>query len=79
MSEAAGTALELMDAKTISIEGLAWMCVVLAKLQSWLERIRKVNFYGAPLAPEAEQRLHDCTARLEGNAHLLEQILSILD
>jgi hypothetical protein len=42
--------------------------VDLKKLQSWLERIRKLDFYGASLAPEAEQRLHDCTARLESYA-----------
>lgn len=42
--------------------------VDLKKLQSWFERIRKLDFYGASLASEAEQRLHDCTARLESYA-----------
>ena len=30
----------------------------LKKLQSWLEKIRKLDFYGATLAAEAQQRLH---------------------
>lgn len=42
--------------------------VDLKKLQSWLEKIRKLDFYGAPLATQAEQRLQDCEALLEGYA-----------
>ena len=39
--------------------------VDLKKLQSWLGKIRKLDFYGATLAVEAEQRLRDCEALLE--------------
>ncbi|MBM2766749.1 Chromate resistance protein ChrB [Burkholderia anthina] len=42
--------------------------VDLKKLQSWFEKIRKLDFYGAPLATEAEERLHHCEARLEAYA-----------
>jgi hypothetical protein len=42
--------------------------VDLKKLQSWLEKIRKLDFYGAPLAAQTEQRLQDCEALLEGYA-----------
>ncbi len=37
----------------------------LKKLQTWLEKIRKLDFYGAPLAAEAEQRLQACAALLD--------------
>ncbi len=40
----------------------------LKKLQSWLEKIRKLDFYGAPLADEAAQRLKNCEALLDGYA-----------
>lgn len=39
--------------------------VDLKKLQSWLEKIRKLDFYGAPLGVEAEHRLQGCTALLD--------------
>jgi hypothetical protein len=39
--------------------------VDLKKLQSWLGKIRKLDFYGATLAVEAGQRLRDCEALLE--------------
>jgi hypothetical protein len=39
--------------------------VDLKKLQSWLAKIRKLDFYGATLAVEAEKRLQDCEALLE--------------
>ncbi|WP_175836094.1 Chromate resistance protein ChrB [Burkholderia multivorans] len=42
--------------------------VDLKKLQSWFEKIRKLDFYGAPLATEAEERLHHCEVRLEAYA-----------
>ncbi|KWF20816.1 Chromate resistance protein ChrB [Burkholderia pseudomultivorans] len=42
--------------------------VDLKKLQSWFEKIRKLDFYGAPLAAEAGERLRECEARLEGYA-----------
>jgi len=35
------------------------------KLQSWLGKIRKLDFYGATLAAEAEKRLRNCEALLE--------------
>jgi hypothetical protein len=39
--------------------------VDLKKLQSWLEKIRKLDFYGATLALESEQRLKACEALLD--------------
>ena len=42
--------------------------VDLKKLQIWLERIRKLDFYGASLATEAQQRLHACRTMLENYA-----------
>lgn len=39
--------------------------VDLKKLQSWLEKIRKLDFYGATLATEADQRLQACEALLD--------------
>ncbi len=40
----------------------------LKKLQTWLEKIRKLDFYGADLAEEAERRLAECEALLDGYA-----------
>ncbi len=40
----------------------------LKKLQGWLEKIKKLDFYGAPLAPEAEKKLKNCEALLESYA-----------
>ncbi|MCK9510528.1 MAG: ChrB domain-containing protein [Pigmentiphaga sp.] len=40
----------------------------LKKLQGWLEKIRKLDFYGAALADEAAARLRDCEAVLEAYA-----------
>jgi hypothetical protein len=42
--------------------------VDLKKLQSWLAKIRKLDFYEATLAGDAEQRLRDCEALLDGYA-----------
>jgi len=42
--------------------------VDLKKLETWLEKIRKLDFYGAALAAEAEQRLRDCEALLDAYA-----------
>jgi len=42
--------------------------VDLKKLQSWLEKIRKLGFCGANLASEAQQRLQGCEALLESYA-----------
>ncbi len=41
------------------------------KLQSWLEKIRKLDFYRAPVGAEAEQRLQACEAVLEAYRDLL--------
>jgi hypothetical protein len=38
------------------------------KLQSWLEKIRKLDFYGATLAAEAGRRLEDCETLLDAYA-----------
>lgn len=40
----------------------------LKKLQGWLEKIRKLDFYGAPLAEEAAERLRACEAQLDAYA-----------
>lgn len=42
--------------------------VDLKKLQSWLEKIRKLDFYGAMLAEEAAQRLQTCEVLLDAYA-----------
>lgn len=42
--------------------------VDLKKLQGWLEKIHKLDFYGAPLAVEAATRLQACEALLEAYA-----------
>lgn len=42
--------------------------VDLKKLQTWLERIRKLDFYGASLAIESQERLSTCVALLEDYA-----------
>ena len=42
--------------------------VDLKKLQGWLDKIKKLDFYGAPLRPEAEERLKACEALLEAYA-----------
>ena len=39
--------------------------VDLKKLQGWLEKIKKLDFYGAPLRAEAEERLKACEGLLE--------------
>jgi len=39
--------------------------VDLKKLQSWLEKIRKLDFYDATLAQKAQQRLHACEVLLD--------------
>jgi hypothetical protein len=42
--------------------------VDLKKLQGWLDKIRKLDFYGASLRAEAEQRLKGCEAVLDAYA-----------
>ena len=42
--------------------------VDLKKLQGWLEKIRKLDFYGAPLRAEAEERLRACETLLDAYA-----------
>ncbi|MGS0895942.1 Chromate resistance protein ChrB [Burkholderia stagnalis] len=42
--------------------------VDLKKLQSWFEKIRKLDFYDAQSATEAEARLHNCETLLEAYA-----------
>ncbi len=42
--------------------------VDLKKLQSWLEKIRKLDFYGATLATDSEKRLQACEALLDAYA-----------
>lgn len=38
----------------------------LEKLKGWLSKIRKLDFYKAPLSAEADARLEHCVALLEG-------------
>jgi hypothetical protein len=45
--------------------------VDLKKLLSWQEKIRKLDFYGATLATEAEQRLQACEALIDAYAQRL--------
>lgn len=40
----------------------------LKKLQGWLEKIEKLDFYGAPLREEARARLRACEVLLDGYA-----------
>lgn len=40
----------------------------LRKLQGWLGKIKRLDFYGAPLRSEAEQRLEACESLLEAYA-----------
>jgi len=40
----------------------------LKKLQGWLEKIKKLDFYGATLAEEAAERLRTCEALLDSYA-----------
>jgi hypothetical protein len=40
----------------------------LKKLQGWLEKIKKLDFYGGTLAEEATERLKACEALLDGYA-----------
>ena len=40
----------------------------LKKLQGWLEKIKKLDFYGATLAQEAAERLRACEALLDSYA-----------
>jgi hypothetical protein len=42
--------------------------VELKKLQGWLEKIKKLDFYGGKLADEAAQRLEACETLLDGYA-----------
>jgi hypothetical protein len=42
--------------------------VELKKLQGWLEKIRKLDFYGGGLAPEAAERLRGCETLLDAYA-----------
>jgi hypothetical protein len=42
--------------------------VDLKKLQSWLEKIKKLDFYTAPLRNDAEERLRHCGSLLEAYA-----------
>lgn len=43
--------------------------VDLKKLQGWLEKIRRLDFYGAPLSTDADERLRSCEAVLDAYAH----------
>ena len=42
--------------------------VDLKKLEGWLEKIRRLDFYGAPLAADARTRLQACEALLDAYA-----------
>lgn len=48
----------------------------LKKLKSWFEKIRKLDFYGATLAAQAEARLGKCEVLLDGYAN---QVFALQD
>lgn len=48
--------------------------VDLKKLKAWLAKIRKLDFYDASLAAEAEKRLRDCDALLETYAQRVFEV-----
>jgi hypothetical protein len=48
--------------------------VDLKKLKAWLAKIRKLDFYGATLADEAEKRLQGCEALLETYAQRVFEV-----
>jgi len=57
-----------VDAKHFTYAELEENDVDLKKLQGWLARIRKLDFYGAPHAAEAERRLKGCEVLLDDYA-----------
>ncbi len=48
--------------------------VDLKKLEAWLAKIRKLDFYGATLAGEAQKRLRGCEALLETYAQRVFEV-----
>ena len=56
------------DAQHFTYAELEENDVDLKKLQSWLEKIVKLDFYGATLAVEAAKRLKGCEALLDAYA-----------
>ena len=46
----------------------------LEKLQGWLEKIGKRDFYGAPLAADAEAALKSCREELEAFSRLVFEV-----
>jgi len=46
----------------------------LKKLQGWLEKIKKLDFYGATLAADADKKLKDCEALLERYAQRVFEV-----
>jgi uncharacterized protein (UPF0335 family) len=48
--------------------------VDLKKLEAWLAKIRKLDFYGATLAGKAEKRLRECGALLETYAQRVFEV-----
>jgi hypothetical protein len=57
-----------VDAEHFTYAELEENDVDLKKLQGWLEKIRKLDFYGATRAAEAEERLRACEALLDAYA-----------
>jgi len=57
-----------IDAEHFTYAELEENDVDLKKLQGWLGRIRKLDFYGAACAAEAERRLSGCEALLDDYA-----------
>jgi len=65
--------LEVEIAKEIAIKKFTYAELEeedtdLKKLQGWLEKIRKLDFYGATLADEAAERLRGCESLLDAYA-----------
>src|SRR3546814_18387186 len=57
-----------VDASHFTYAELEENDVDLKKLQGWLTKIRKLDFYGAARAAEAEERLKGCEAVLDAYA-----------
>lgn len=57
-----------MKAKHFTYAELEENDVDLKKLQGWLEKIKRLDFYGAPLREKSEARMKDCEAVLEAYA-----------
>jgi hypothetical protein len=63
-----------LDMECLAMVGMLFADYLLKKLQSWLGKICKLDFYGATLAAEAKKRLRDCEALLETYAQRVFEV-----